>query len=231
MFSGNSLIVTTSDPNQQVSLNNVTIGGSPIFDDGSLIVFGIDKFFDLNFEVSFPNENPSPDLQCVVSEATPTSGAYPFDGSSGLLRSRGYSVMASFLDLQLLGFLDQPKLTVFAPVDDAITEFIGNFSEYSSLFLRHVVPCKLTWTDLTSFDDGTVLRTFSEGFTIKITKLNDLLMLNEVPVTFPDMYYSDWLVIHGLPQFLELPETPDQGAESSTEFSSEEWIAPDHSEF
>ncbi|GFS32745.1 hypothetical protein Acr_00g0024370 [Actinidia rufa] len=232
MASGKSLIVTTSDSNEHVSLNNVTIIGSPIFDDGSLVVFGIDKFFDLNFEFPSPIQSPNSDRTCVVSNTTSisVSGAYSFDEASGMMRSREYSVMASFLDLQLLGFVEKPKLTVFAPVDDAMLVVVGNFSEYSSVFLRHVVPCKLSWTDLANFENGTVLRTFSDGFTIKITKSSDQLMLNEAPVTFPDMYYGDWLIVHGLNQVLELPATAEE-MESSSEFGSAGRIAPDRSEF
>ncbi|GFZ15928.1 hypothetical protein Acr_25g0003370 [Actinidia rufa] len=208
MASGKSLIVTTSDSNEHVSINNVTINGSPIFDDRSLVVFGIDKLFDLNFEVSSRIHSPSSDRTGVVSNTTSisASGAYSFDEASGMMRSRGYSVMASFLDLQLVGLVEQLKLTVFAPVDDAMLVVVGNFSEYSSVFLRHVAPCKLSWTDLANFENGTVLRTFSE-FTIKIMKSSDQLMLNEAPVTFPDMYHGDWLVVHGLNQVLERTET------------------------
>ncbi|XAR72274.1 hypothetical protein NMG60_11018856 [Bertholletia excelsa] len=230
---GKSLIVTRSISEQQVSLNNVTIDGSPVYDDGSLIVFGIGKFFDPNFEVQAPIQRPSPDLQCVVTVHSPRSPhrAESFDEASGMLLSRGYSVMASFIDLQLIGFRDQPNLTVFAPADDVILEYVGNFSEYSLLFLRHVVPCKLTWIDLTNFADGTLIKTFMEGFTICITKSNGLVMLNEVPVTFPDMYYNDRLVVHGLQEVLELREPLERGQQSSSESGQNEWIAPDHGEF
>ncbi|THG10519.1 putative fasciclin-like arabinogalactan protein 20 [Camellia sinensis] len=240
LSSGKSLIVTTSALDQQVSLNNVTINGSPIYDDGSLIIFGIDKFFDPNLEVVLlPIQSPSPDLRCVASTTTTRttwsylSRGYSFDEASGMLRSRGYSVVASFLDLQLvLALVDRPNLTVFAPVDDVMLEYVGNVSEYSSLFLRHVVPCKLRWTDLINFEDGTELRTFSDGFTVKITKNNDLLMINGVPISIPDMFDSDWLSVHGLHKVLEMPETPvvQEDESPSSEFG-EEWIAPDRSEF
>lgn len=195
-------------------------------------------FFDPNFKVSSPAQSPSPDLRCVVSEAAEitSSGGYSFDEASRMMRTRGYSVMASFLDMQLLGFLDRSELTVFAPIDDVMLEFAGNFSAYSSLLLRHVVPCKLTWTDLNNFQDGTVLRTFLDGFTIRISKFNDLLMLNEVPLTFPDMYFSDWLVVHGVHEVIEQPETPEQVLQASSEFGleeeeKEEKLTPDRTEF
>ncbi|KAL8218658.1 hypothetical protein R6Q57_022031 [Mikania cordata] len=48
------LNVTTPASSDQVSIINVKILGSPVFDDGSLIVFGIENSFDPNFTVSEP---------------------------------------------------------------------------------------------------------------------------------------------------------------------------------
>jgi hypothetical protein len=43
-----------------------------------------------------------------------------------------YSVMASFLQMQLLGFQEKSTmLTVFAPTDEVIKNRLGSFSEYS----------------------------------------------------------------------------------------------------
>lgn len=86
-----------------------------------------------------------------------------FGEASETLRARGYSVMALFLDLQFLGFIGQPKLTVFAPVDEVMVNLAGDIPEYSSLFLRHVIPCKLSWIDMVNVNQGTVLLTYLEG--------------------------------------------------------------------
>jgi len=118
-------------------------------------------------------------------------GANSFHEASGILRSSGYSVMVEFLDVQVPENKERTMMTVFAPVDEAMLNRIGNFSEYSSIFLRHIVPCRLLWNDLVKFDDGTALVTY---------------LLNGVPVFYPNMYISDWLVVHGLRKVLELPE-------------------------
>ncbi|XVE74727.1 hypothetical protein DITRI_Ditri12bG0040900 [Diplodiscus trichospermus] len=47
-----SLIVTSSPSNDQFSLNGVKIGTKPVYDDGFLIIYKIDKFFDPIFKVS-----------------------------------------------------------------------------------------------------------------------------------------------------------------------------------
>lgn len=91
----------------------------------------------------------------------------------------------------------------------------GNLANYSTVFLRHVVPCKLTWNDLGSVREGTGLRTYLEGFRVNLSRVNDVFMVNEVAVTFPDMYSSNWLVVHGVRQMLSVPsgfEVDDEGA-------------------
>lgn len=89
-----------------------------------------------------------------------SSDYYSFNEVSRVLKSKGYSVMASFLDLQLMaGFTDKTALTIFAPVDEVIKASLGDLREYSSMFLKHVVPCKIMWGDLVNLDDRVVLET------------------------------------------------------------------------
>ncbi|XP_057962232.1 putative fasciclin-like arabinogalactan protein 20 [Malania oleifera] len=217
MFPGHSLAVTTTEFDDQISLNNVSVDRSPIYNDHFLIIYGIHSFFDLKFELKEfnPSVSPIPNLDCIATEVPNVSGSFSFDEPLEFLRLTGYSVMASFLDLQLMKeFKDQTKLTIFAPIDGVMINHVGNFSEYSSLFLRHVLPCKLKWTDLGNSDDGTKLPTFLEAYTIDVTKSGDAVMLNGIPIVFPDMYFGDWLVVHGLHEILPAPETPEHEAES-----------------
>jgi hypothetical protein len=210
-----SLTVTTSPSDDRISLNHVMITGSPIFDDGLLIIHGIDQFFDPNFEVSVPVQIPGSNIGCGFSTENSTvvfSGANSFRQASGVLRSSGYSAMAEFLDVQVPENKERTMMTVFAPLDKSMLKRIGNFSEYSSIFLRHVVPCRLLWNDLVKFDDGTALVTYLEGFTINSTRCGEVLMLNGEPVFYPNMYISDWLVVHGLREVLALSERPKEVA-------------------
>lgn len=68
-----------------------------------------------------------------------------------------------------------------------------------------MVPGLFPRQDLEGFNDGTSLSSFSGGFMINLTRSGDVLVLNGVPVIFPDMYQSDWLIIHGLNQLLMPP--------------------------
>ncbi|KAM1657898.1 hypothetical protein ACFX1Q_046048 [Malus domestica] len=76
-----------------------------------------------------------------------------------MLRSHGYIVMASFLDLQLLGF--------------------------------------------------------KNGFTITISRNDDVLLLNGVPIFFANMYYGDTLVVHSLRETFMMPRTLEDADGSS----------------
>lgn len=138
-------------------------------------------------------------------------GASWFKEASENLRFNGYSAMAAFLDLQLLGFNKERSaaMTVFAPTDQAMSKRPSQHSS-PSIFLRHVVPCRLLWSDLVSLSDGTVLPTYSEGFTITVTRAESVLMLNGIPVFYANMHYSDSVAVHGLNEIL----VPQEVAES-----------------
>lgn len=131
--------------------------------------------------------------------------------------------MASFLDMQFLGLKERPdQLTLFAPMDEAMASHMGNITEYSDIVRRHLVPCKIMWNHLVTLEEGTLIWTYQRGFTLNVTKTHassDLFLLNNgVPVIFPDLYNSDWLVIHGIGDILlDTKSTEDtvQHAESS----------------
>ncbi|KAG5240455.1 fasciclin arabinogalactan protein [Salix suchowensis] len=209
LFPNHSLTITSTG--YDISLNGVKIRDSPVYDDGSLVILGVDRFFDPGFGASGQN------LGCSVKVS---SDCYSYNEASRVLKSKGYSVMASFLDLQLMaGFKDKTALTIFAPVDEVIKAFLGDLSEYSSMFRKHVVPCKIMWGDLVNFDDGVVLETYLKGFGIAVSTSGDNLMLNDqASVNFPDMYHNDWLVIHGLRSILMEPESEYSFLDDGDEF-------------
>ncbi|KAL2532868.1 putative fasciclin-like arabinogalactan protein 20 [Abeliophyllum distichum] len=70
-------------------------------------------------------------------------------------------------------FSENVKLTVFAPVDEELVQFSGDFMAYSSLFMRHLVPCKVGWNELNQMGNGTVLPNNAEGFNLEITRNED----------------------------------------------------------
>lgn len=215
MSPNHTLIVTSLPSDHQVSLNGVKINQPAIYDDGSLRIFGIETFLDPDYSVSESQDGADPDLtlgQSVECLESVRGSEMNFDEAVRYLTTEGYNVMASFLQLQLVGFKDQSVvLTVFAPPDEAFRGYFGNFSEYSSIFLRHAVPCKISYQDLIDFDQGTVLPTFLEGFKINVTKSLKDLYLNNVRVNDPSLYLNDWMYIHGVEKIV--PEYVPQSSQ------------------
>ncbi|XP_043712599.1 putative fasciclin-like arabinogalactan protein 20 [Telopea speciosissima] len=236
LYQNHSLMVTTPANGQQISLNNVKINESTIFDDGSLVVFGIDKFFDPSFSISShlpPIGAPTSNFYCTAPYLHDSALDFEsFVMASNSIRDKGYSVMASFLELQLPQSGDQKKLTIFAPVDEAIEDYKQLSGENSTVFHRHGLPCKLTWSDLVMLDDGATLETLLRGFRINVTRSGITVLLNGVPVIFPDLYYHDWLVIHGIPQILSLPAEQEPVRDSYAGFNGNfKGNVPDSGEF
>ncbi|GER32815.1 fasciclin-like arabinogalactan protein [Striga asiatica] len=231
------LVVTSGQP-EKISINNVGISETPIFDDGFVVVYAIDNFFDLNFtlaDANPANPNPRSDSQCLKLESSSR-----FGDASGVLKSRGYSLFSSFLDLQLIGFLgnshDSVKpWTAFAPMDKELVQFSGDFVGLSSLFMRHLAPCKVMWNDMDEMANGTVVSNNVSGFSLEITKDEvDTVMVNGVEITFPELYESEWLVVHGIRAVIDLPEIGNEEMEVTEDFPVEEnnnSMALDNGEF
>ncbi|XP_050372325.1 putative fasciclin-like arabinogalactan protein 20 [Argentina anserina] len=222
--SGNSLIVTSPSSGTEISLNGVrvTTAATPIYDDGFLIILGVLEFFDPSF-VPAPTRVPSSDHFCGSASPNGSIGfpatASSFDGAKGALRSEGYTVMASILDLQLAAFQNSPSpLTIFAPVDQAVENPLVD----PSVFLRHVVPCRLSWFDLVNLIEGTELPTYMKGFTIKMSRSGDVLLLNEAPVYYPNLYYGGSIAVHGLQDSLVVPAQSQEEAADESESSPEQ---------
>ncbi|XP_042009708.1 putative fasciclin-like arabinogalactan protein 20 [Salvia splendens] len=217
-------LIVTSIQSLKISINNVPVSSLPLLDDGFLLVYAIDSFFDPNFTLPFsiPSRfNPRPQfLRCTKLE--PLSR---FREAAGVLKSRGRSIMASFLELQLLGFLDDrggDDWTLFAPPDQELVEFSGDFLEYSSLLARHVAPCKVRWLDLEGSDGSTAPILNVKGYALNVGKDDEMLTVNGVQISFPDMYESGRLVIHGISGVIALPELDAEEEELGEEFPEQE---------
>jgi hypothetical protein len=111
MLTDQLLIVTISDC--VTSVNNIKINGTPIYDDGVLLVYGIDRFFDPNFQNTGPGRKliSNSNSSCSALNFTVNlSGS--FEQAVRTLKSGGYSVMASFLEVQFSSNINQNGITV-----------------------------------------------------------------------------------------------------------------------
>nr|XP_027187701.1 putative fasciclin-like arabinogalactan protein 20 isoform X2 [Cicer arietinum] len=232
LLPGHSLTVTTNS-NRKLSINNVTVNPTPLLDDGYLVIFQTESFFDPYFQLPRPSSGAcfrnsggggGGGGKRLISDAS----TFSFKEASSALRSKGCSIMASFLEMQFLGLKERPdQVTVFAPIDEALMSQIGNVTDHSVILRRHLVPCKIMWSDLVNLQEGTLIWTYQRGFTVNVTKSStnsDLFLLNNgVPVVFPDLYSSDWLVVHGLGDILLDPKGIEVSVQEDAESSSLEF--------
>ncbi|PWA51979.1 FAS1 domain-containing protein [Artemisia annua] len=226
MLSDHYLVITSTSSSNHISINNVRVTDSPVFDDGILAVYGVENFFDPDFRVA---DAPAPNGGGNGCRKVNGGDHGAFHDAGNVLISRGYSVMASFLNLQLLGLgfeesqsqSQRNGLTIFAPVDEVMVDYSDRFPDYPSLFLRHVLPCKVSLNELVSIENGSVLSvgTFLNGFRVNVTRSGVTLKANEVNIVFPDMYYSDWLVIHGISDVISVLELEEDFDESDDDLS------------
>ncbi|KGN51507.1 putative fasciclin-like arabinogalactan protein 20 [Cucumis sativus] len=200
-----SRFLTVTNDETRISLNNVTVDSPPVYDDGSLIIFGIEKLFNPFFDISNASSKRimHPDNECRRRGDSEIESK-PVEALAAALRNRGWTVMGSFLDLQILGFHKEAAVTIFAPTDDSLMNRVSNFSDWMSMFRRHVVPCKLWWSDLTNLGGGAEIKTYLRGFVINVKRSNGVLTLNDVSVIYPDMLYSEGIVVHGIGGILDI---------------------------
>lgn len=129
--------------------------------------------------------------------------------------------MASFLDLQLMGYVgsgnDVVKWTVFAPADEELVRFSGGFGEYASIFMRHLVPCKVRWNDMGEMGNGSVIWKNMDGFDMVIVSRDDgMVMVNGAEVTVPEMYDDESMVVHGINGMISMPEQEENNSFDSS---------------
>ncbi|MED6183888.1 hypothetical protein PIB30_042043 [Stylosanthes scabra] len=215
-------ITTTSGAADTLSINNVTVNSEPLYSDVSLVIFATNQFFDPYFQLPAKILRRTGTTDPYTSSAAAcfparknrrkwfSHEAFSFKEVSRVLRSSGCSLMASLLDMQFLALRYRPQLTLFAPLDKVVTTSRhvagnnnNNLSGYPSILRHHVVPCKILWSDLVTMAEGTLLRTYERGYTLNVTKsTEEELLVNGIPVIFPELYFSDWLVVHGVQEVL-----------------------------
>ncbi|CAH2080134.1 unnamed protein product [Thlaspi arvense] len=183
---------------------------------------------------------PSPDFsestKNLPNRSKPANCFNIFESASSLLFSRGFVIMATFLALQLEISGNDTKLTVFAPIDEAIPNSINKFSDYATIFRGHVIRQLLSWKDLQKLAwEGSILQTALKGYEIEFSWSGDILLLNGVPLIYPDLYANEWVSVHGVNQMIapqalqpklgdsisELNGGEEEGDDVHEEYSSE----------
>lgn len=191
-----ALIVTASHSASAIALNGVAVNASsPVFDDGSTIVYPAAGFFDPDFRL----QDEAPTLTC--SPANSSAGDLDsFSAAAAALRSRGYSAAASLLAAQLLPPSNRSAVTIFAPTDADLGLLAGgDFAGFVGEMARHTAPCRLAWADLVLVGEATKVPTFAPGYPAVVSsKSGEFVAINGLPIAQPNIYYGVSVVVHGL---------------------------------
>lgn len=193
LLPNHSDLIVTASP---IAINGVAVNASsPVFDDGSTIVYPAAGFFDPDFRL----QDEAPSLTC--SPANSFAGDLDsFSAAAAALRSRGYSTAASLLAAQLLPPSNRSAVTIFAPTDaDLGLVAGGDFSGFVGEMARHTAPCRLAWADLVRVGEATKVPTFAPGNPVVVSsKSGEFVAINGLPIAQPNIYYGVSVVVHGL---------------------------------
>ncbi|XP_004513318.1 putative fasciclin-like arabinogalactan protein 20 [Cicer arietinum] len=167
-------ITSNSLSTPHLSINNITVSTTPLFETPFLLILTIHDFFNSS-SLFLPEPTPEPLLR--------------------VLQSNNCSAAAAFLETVFPEFTDGTKLTVFAPPDEAVRNV--------TVLRKHVVRGLITWRDLIRLPGGTLLPSLFDGFDIKVTVFPRLRLVNGVKVIAPDMYRGEFVVVHRVDGLLD----------------------------
>ncbi|KVH95961.1 fasciclin-like arabinogalactan protein 21 [Cynara cardunculus var. scolymus] len=128
----------------------------------------------------------------------------PFDftsNASQLLRSNGFTFIATLLHISPDLFLSTPQSTIFAIPDSAMSNLSIPPYMTVQLVTYHISPSKLTIHDLFQKPVNTCISTMFQQQKISITKNDEkhrVLEINKVLITHPDMFVQGPVSIHGV---------------------------------
>ncbi|KAL4569787.1 hypothetical protein LXL04_025430 [Taraxacum kok-saghyz] len=147
------------------------------------------------------------------------------------LNTTGFAPFATGLHTVLDGvFKEHPNLrslTIFAP---PIIEAMEIPQSVLQKFVKsHIVPKKHSFKHLASMPQGATIKTLCPGTEIKITETvknpsEELLSINRVEITSPDLFASKSFVVHGIARAFSLYEIrgKDKIRENTTKYGSEQ---------
>lgn len=128
-----------------------------------------------------------------------------FLGSSGFMP---FAIgLNSVTDGILKDFPDLNSVTIFTPPNIAL---MAMPSPLLDKFMRfHIVPHRHSFRQLSGFPAGSSLRTLVNGKHVDITetsKLSQIVSINGVTITAPDLFISKNFIVHGIARPLSMDE-------------------------
>ncbi|KAL5793958.1 hypothetical protein ACOSP7_002552 [Xanthoceras sorbifolium] len=171
-----------------VEINHVLVSHPDIFFEGPLSIHGVLR--------PFSSLDPQ-DVQQVQEHGR-------MDPIIRLLSSNGFVSFSIALHSVIDGILEHNtslnSTTIFAPPDFA---FVASSSPLLRLVRFHILPQRLTYKELASLPDKTLLRTLVANQDLEISGGINLTLgsaIDGVQIVAPDIFSSNKFVIHGISQ-------------------------------
>ncbi|KAI3448060.1 hypothetical protein Pfo_004725 [Paulownia fortunei] len=205
----NRCLTITTTNKDKVFVNGVEITSPDIFNNGLVVIHGLQGFvshlspLSCNVERMTSLSFPSPSL-ASTSSMPPSLFIMRLMLKDAIIRLRatGYNVVSLALRVKYVELSDLKTMTIFALDDTAI--FSGGGNAYLSNFRYHVVPNKrLTAAELVSLPPTTSLPTMDAGNNLVVTTAGGggplaPMKINYVKITTIDLLHNSRIVIHGL---------------------------------
>ncbi|XP_047974794.1 fasciclin-like arabinogalactan protein 21 [Salvia hispanica] len=203
----NRCLTVTSNGKDKVFVNGVEITGPDVFNNGLVVIHGLQGFvshlspLSCNVERMTSLSFPSPSL---TSAAPPSLFIMRLMLKDAIIRLRatGYSVVSLAMRVKYAELAELKAMTIFAIDDTAI--FSGGGNAYLSNFRFHVVPNRrLTAADLVTLPTATSLPTLDAANNLVVTTGGGggpaaPMKINYVRITTIDLLHNTKIVIHGL---------------------------------
>ncbi|KAI3502255.1 hypothetical protein L2E82_42609 [Cichorium intybus] len=220
-FQQQKISITRKDQKKRVlEINNVLITHPDMFLQGPVVIHGVSgPFASFKFHQHITELPICKANRLDVSHGTLgaklnlTKNKDEWGTLVKFLNTSGFAPFASGLHSVLDGvFKEHPNLaslTIFAP---PIIEAIEMAEPVLQKFVKsHIVPKKHSFKHLASMPQGASIKTLCPGTEIRITETvvnpsEELLSINRVEITSPDLYSSKNFVVHGIARAFSMYE-------------------------
>ncbi|KAF5726426.1 putative FASCICLIN-like arabinogalactan protein 21 precursor [Tripterygium wilfordii] len=214
-----NIAITKVDAKERViEINHVLVSHPDLFLEGPISIHGVlGPFFTLDSQNVSQAQAlihlPGCQSTSFLSHISDSMDIIDWTRIIRLLSSNGFVSFAiglnSVLDEILQDHRDLKAVTIFTPPDFAFVA--ASPSPLLHKIVRfHIVPKKLTFMDLASLPEKTLLRTMVPDQDLEITGNGNITQgVNGVDIAAPDLFSSKKFIIHGVSQAFQMTELPN----------------------
>ncbi|CAN0864508.1 Fasciclin-like arabinogalactan protein 21 [Linum grandiflorum] len=238
---GRCITVTSSSINSKIFVGGVEITHPDLFNNGFLVIHGIQGYiaplspFSCDVErlssLMFPFQQPSDRVNQITPPLVqPAVMRLMMRDAILRLRNNGFSILALAMRVKYPELVALTNMTIFALDDFSI--FSGSYSYVSSVRF-HIVPNQLlSSADLERLPVGCQLPTLESGQYLVVTTAGTgtaPMRINYVRIKLPDVIRNLKIAVHGV--YLPFPRIQPTAVAAATSFDHGMWGGPaDHSQ-